>query len=183
MGTCSRGRAHWVPGRLSTHQCLSPTTGTALPGPGRVLSPAGALLLVHGCRGCSPVSPLAWHQAGRALVGTTASRVWPARAAPAPHCGREMRFSVAMARRKQLFPLQSAAGNVVQSPEDSAAFWGALCPVPVPRLPQHRARGPVPGIPRAPRRDGFLHGTGCGKMLGLCTSQFWGLGDGKGDTG
>lgn len=32
-----------------------------------------------------------------------------------------------MARRKQLFPLQSAEGNVIQSQQDSAVIWGNLC--------------------------------------------------------
>lgn len=77
---------HWVPGQLSTHQHPSLITGTVLPGLGRVPSPARALLLAPWVPRAQPQPSVPSHLApgwvGRAVVGTAASRIWLACAAP-----------------------------------------------------------------------------------------------------
>lgn len=163
----------WAPGQLSTHQRLSLITRTVLPGPGRDPSPAGALLLAPWVPGVQPPAQCP-HSPGTRL-GRQGSG--------GRHCEQDepVQPQLLSAGEKCSLLLQWPEGSsfslckelwVIQSQEDSAAIWGTLCPVPIPRLPWPHVHSPAPSIPGSPRKDRFLL---VGRCWGSAQASFGGL--------
>lgn len=148
MGTCSRVLPHWVPSRFSTRQRLSPTTGTALPGPGRVLSPARALLLVSRVPRVQPRVPA---RLAPGWVGSGGHRCEQGLAGPcSPSSSLRERNAVfcCNGQKEAAFPFAKCCGKRSSIPGGFSCVLGHPLPCACPQAAPAPCARPRPRHPR-----------------------------------